>query len=237
MKSEFDLVFEKVKTTSTLYDVINEFSESSNTILNTYVNPYSIQLLNKSIIDRLDNIYVDGITLVWMVNLAYGLNIKRSSFDLTSHANELFELNEISKYQVGLIGGAEDEIETSVNFFKERYPDLKIEFYHSGYFHKDKLDYLLRKLSCCNLIICGLGTPKQEEFMISLKNKFPYGKIIFSCGAFFSQTAKKGEYYHPLVDRLNLRWVQRHIESSEVRRRHLIDYPRFLYKFLKNLLF
>ena len=72
MKSEFDLVFEKVKTTSTLYDVINEFSESSNTILYTYVNPYSIQLLNKSIIDRLDNIYVDGITLVWMVNLAYG---------------------------------------------------------------------------------------------------------------------------------------------------------------------
>ena len=68
---------------------------------------------------------------------------------------------------------------------------LKIEFYHSGYFHKDKLDYLFRKLSCCNLIICGLGTPKQEEFMISLKNKFPYGKIIFSCGAFFHKLQKK----------------------------------------------
>lgn len=235
MKNIFNKIFKKIERTPSLEEITSKISNENKTILSTYVNPYSIQLLDENIINKIDNIYVDGITLVWLLNFTYGFKIKRSSFDLTSHADELFSSSYISNYKVGLIGGTKKEIEDTVTFFSERYPELNIDFYHSGYFEDDDLKHLISKFKNCDFIICGMGTPKQEEFMIFLKHTFPYGKRIFSCGAFFSQTSSKGDYYHPLVDKLNLRWVQRHIESSEVRRRHIIEYPKFLYKFIKNL--
>ena len=236
MKTDFDLIFEKVGSTEELIENISELSSDSETILTTYVNPYSVQLLRRNVIHKLSNIYVDGITLVWLLKFAYGFKIRRASFDLTSHAEELFSFCETTSYKFGMIGGTESEIESSVKFFSNRYPGLKINFFCSGYLDETNNQNLFNNLEGCDFIICGMGTPKQEEFMISLKENFPKGKIIFSCGAFFSQTAQKGEYYHPLINKLNLRWVQRHFDSAEVRRRHLIEYPKFLYKFLKNFL-
>lgn len=236
MKSNFDLIFKKIELTPKLVDIVSKFNHQSETIINTYVNPYSIQLLEKDVINKLSNIFVDGITLVWLLNYTYKFNIQRSSFDLTSHADELFHLSEDLDHNLGLIGGTETEIKSSIEFFLKRYPKLNINFFSSGYIDEKNKPAVINELKDCDFIICGMGTPKQEEFMISLKEAYPVGKIIFSCGAFFTQTAQKGDYYHPLINKLNLRWVQRHFDSSEVRRRHFIEYPKFLYKFFKNLL-
>ena len=165
MKTDFDLILEKVGSTEELIENISELSSDSETILTTYVNPYSVQLLRRNVIHKLSNIYVDGITLVWLLKFAYGFKIRRASFDLTSHAEELFSFCETTSYKFGMIGGTESEIESSVKFFSNRYPGLKINFFCSGYLDETNNQNLFNNLEGCDFIICGMGTPKQEEFM------------------------------------------------------------------------
>ena len=62
MKNIFNKIFEKIEMTPSLEVITSNISNKNKTILSTYVNTYSIQLLDENIINKIDNIYVVGIT-------------------------------------------------------------------------------------------------------------------------------------------------------------------------------
>ncbi|EHR8642243.1 TPA: WecB/TagA/CpsF family glycosyltransferase, partial [Escherichia coli] len=197
----------------------------------SFLNPYSYPLIsrNKKIIKGFDYWFADGLTLCIVTNLFREKSdiIKRGSFDFSSLAGICFDYLQTHSLSVAIIGGSNDEIHQACEYFSIRYPSLKICFKHHGYIDIDKCDHIINELkkSEVQALIVGMGTPKQEEFILKVEKHIISCKLFLTCGGFISQTASSGDYYHPLIKRLGLRWLQRAVLHKHVRRRLLLNYP------------
>ena len=84
-----------------------------------------------------------------------------------------------------------------------------------------------------SILFVGLGFPKQELLLLELNECYsPF--VGYTCGAFISQTSQKKIYYPYLINQLNLRWLYRGLTCQHVRKRLIIDYPKFIFKFLTD---
>lgn len=206
----------------------------------SFVNPFSFPLvLKKEIISDVDFWFADGSLLCFLSNLfrARRDQIDRVSFDFTSIANDVFLHCVEKKFRLAIIGGTEDEAHRAVGYLNTVYPKINITFIRGGFniaSNKEKIFDDIDK-SNCDVVILGLGTPLQETFGIEVKNECKC-KLVFTCGGFISQTSSHGDYYHPFVKRLGLRWLQRAILHDHVRSRLLISYPKFILKYISSQL-
>nr|WP_272674323.1 WecB/TagA/CpsF family glycosyltransferase [Providencia sp. PROV029] len=159
----------------------------------------------------------------------------RASFDFTSIADYVF--SSACKYELSIafIGGSQNEIEKATQYIQKRYVNIKISYYHNGFIHENELENILNTLSKnkTDIVICGMGTPLQEEFLIRIKKAINI-KILITCGGFLTQTSMFGDYYHPIIKKLGLRWLQRAILHKHVRDRLIKVYPEFLLSYLLN---
>lgn len=205
--------------------------------LHTFVNPYSFNIINE--LDEKFNeqffIYSDGIAFVKTYNFFNDVKIKRCSFDFTSLAPVIFEYSIKNNLSVALVGGTDNEIKLASNLLKSKYPMLDICFIHHGYIKGNEID-IINKMDALevDVVIAGLGTPYQEEFISKCNQHMNSLKFAFTCGGFISQISSNENYFHPFFDRLHLRWAQRFFRHSYVRKRMLIDYPRFFIKYTWN---
>lgn len=201
----------------------------------TFVNPYSYYILESSISKEiLDDtfIFADGISLVYIHNVLSDTKINRYSFDFTSLAPIIFEYCIDKNYSIAIVGGGEGEIKNAVEVIKARFPKLNITFFSHGYVNisSGKI-YSSLEASKPDVILSGMGTPLQEQFLLECKKRNLKFKFSFTCGGFISQISDKPDYFNPFLDRLHLRWLQRFIRHSYVRRRMLVDYPKFFLKY------
>ena len=198
----------------------------------TFVNPFSYYVLQKECVDSHFEIFADGILMVKLHNMFSDHKIKRFSFDFTSLANEV--LNHCSKnsFKVALVGGSETEISLAQKVISRRFPKLDT-FAHHGYFRgrEAELRESLKQYQP-DVIICGMGTPLQEKFLLEFSPNLPSLKFGFTCGGFLSQISANENYFHPFFDKLHLRWLQRFFRHGYVRRRLLCDYPVFTIRYI-----
>jgi N-acetylglucosaminyldiphosphoundecaprenol N-acetyl-beta-D-mannosaminyltransferase len=114
------------------------------------------------------------------------------------------------------------------------YPDLQIVYRRAGYFQSesDKLHVcdILKEIKP-DMIILGMGTPAQEEYAVYLSDN-GVSCFIITCGGFFSQTAKKIDYYNPLINKLGLRWLQRLVQEKHMRKCLLVVAPKKIIRYL-----
>lgn len=204
--------------------------------LHTFVNPYSYYVLEESKV-YLDEfkIYSDGILLVEMYNLLHKDKISRYSFDFTSLAPVIFNYAAENNLKVALIGGTSDEIKKAVHLMENKFKKMNISYYHHGYI-KDSFESIIDEIrnSDADIVIAGLGTPMQEEFILECSKGIPNLKFAFTCGGFLSQVSSNENYFHPFFDKLHLRWLQRFFRHSYVRKRVLVDYPKFVLRYMMD---
>ena len=203
----------------------------------SFVNPFSYKLIAEKpiLINEVDYWFVDGILLCYLTNLRREKKIIRASFDLSSVGSTFLKLAEDKSYKIAFVGGAETEINLACNNLKIQFPRLNIVYKHHGYIQKDfEKVYTEINGSGANYLIVGMGTPMQEEFAIGCKKHCTSLSLIFTCGGFLTQTAMKPDYYHPIIKKLGLRWLQRAYLHKHVRSRLLKDYPRFIIRYLLN---
>lgn len=216
-----------------------EKSFSSDGSIVSFVNPFSYSILNNNewIINDVDYWYSDGALLCSLLNISRRDKIHRNSFDFSSVANELFLYATLHNYSISLIGGSLSEIQKASQYLSSRYPDMNIVYFRDGFFDDSEIFEIANAIqkSQADIVISGMGTPRQEEFLIEIHKKVN-AKVLITCGGFFSQTAMRGDYYHPLVKKYGLRWLQRAIMHKHVRDRLLIDYPVFIVRYLSDLL-
>ena len=120
--------------------------------------------------------------------------------------------------------------------YEKAYPRLKIEKTINGYFREDNhIDIAQEVLGIKpDLIIVGLGTPKQERFAILLKSMGFQGSI-YTCGAFITQTAIMGVKYYPtIINNLHLRWFYRIIKEKKLLKRYILLYPLSIWYLLND---
>lgn len=201
--------------------------------LYSFVNAYSYNKLRRfSALRCLNNIYVDGIFAVFIFRML-GFRVRRLSFDMTSLAPIVFNWCIDNDKTISFIGSSNFEINKAVSKFKECYPMLKIPYFHHGYLD----DYELRsnvigslsRVVKPDVVVVGMGTPLQEQFLVDLK-KAGWSGVGFTCGGFLHQTASSGiKYYPTFFDKYNLRWLYRIYDEPKLSSRYLIEYPKFIF--------
>jgi len=223
--------------------ILNKLTENNNdkyiiirnNTLVTFLNPYSYVVLRKMkhIYSKFDGIEIDGIALVFFLQLFHISKKKRNSFDMSSMAGTVFEKAIESDLSIYFIGSTSNQISISVNNISQRFPGLRIVGYRHGYFEnanqrKETIDHIVNLNP--DVVVCGMGVPLQEEFLVDLRDAGWRG-TGYTCGGFFHQSARKLEYYPRLFDKLQLRWLYRMIQEPRLAKRYLLDYPKFVFIF------
>ena len=211
-------------------DIINEIISTPRSI--TFINLHNMQLIEKEteIINNIDFMFIDGILLKWFLEKSKRIKLKRVSFDMTSIAKHLFDFASKLKKTIYFIGGTNIEIEIAVENIQAKYRELNIVGFHSGYFkNKSEENKTIAEIlsKSPQIVIVGMGTPKQEYFLFSLQ-KEGWSGLGFTCGAFIKQTAKNLYYYPKVFDKFNLRWLYRIFDEPKLFGRYFFEYPKVL---------
>lgn len=228
----------KIKNKSYFLNYLSS-KKNGNTKLITFLNPYSYNVLsnNYEYIKEFDSIYADGSLLVLLHNLFNKNKIDRVSFDFSSIATDVLEYANNNSLNIALIGAKQNEIEGATKNLKKMYPNINFIYTRNGYFNNE-LDYEkcfsdLKQIDI-DILIIGMGSPYQEKFAVRVKNEKINIGLVFTCGGFLTQTSIKTDYYHPLVKKFDLRWLQRAIMHKHVRSRLVKEYPLFVVKYIYN---
>jgi exopolysaccharide biosynthesis WecB/TagA/CpsF family protein len=199
--------------------------------LNSFLNPYSYMVARNKldVFREMDNIFIDGGMLQFLMQFLLIKKVSRLSFDFGSIAGDVFNYCVENKKSIYFVGSKNEEINDFYNKIKKRYPNMEMLGFHSGYFSKSEKKIFSDNINSIkpNFIICGMGTPRQEEMLIYLKDNGWEG-TGFTCGGFFHQTAssKGGDYYPVYVNKLNIRWLYRVIDEPKLAVRYFIQYPK-----------
>ena len=216
-------------------NILSEFNVNSPTKIVSFVNPFSYHLLlNSDVTTNVDILFSDGALHTMLhTNFVAKSVFERASFDYSSIASNTFSYAEKNNYKVALIGGTSEEIQKAKTNIIKRYPLIKISYSRNGYFNSEN-EYAecLDNLESTNIVIIGMGTPLQEGLCSKVKEKYSRSKMIFTCGGFLTQTAIKDDYYHPIIKKFGLRWLQRAYMHEHVRKRLINEYPIFIIKYI-----
>ncbi len=205
----------------------------------SFLNPWSYLVMRSDpkILEGMDAIHFDGISLAVLFRLIWKSNITRRSFDMTSLAVPVFQSCVERGLRVALVGSTQENITNATDNILRRFPALNVVRINDGYFSTDeKLDSFCISLAKTNpdVIIVGMGAPRQERFLMKMRS-FGWKGSGYTCGGFFHQTAKRLEYYPKLIDKLNIRWMYRIFDEPKLIRRYLVQYPSFFVLFVLDL--
>lgn len=220
---------------------VNQIFESKGEVY-TYLNPvsYLTALDNKELFGKMDGIFADGGLLVKAIKLVYGKQVTRRSFDMTSMAPELFEYAEAHNKTIYIVASKQEQVETAVVIFHERYPKVKFAGYRNGYFASEEEMAVEVKHICevmPDFLIVGMGALMQEKFLLKVK-KAGFQGVGFTCGGFIHQTSKNEiDYYPAWVDKTNLRFVYRMWKEPHTRKRYLMAGLLFPARFIAERIF
>lgn len=177
----------------------------------TCVNSFSYHIVrrNSDLYDSMDGLFVDGMTMCWLINLLWNRRIPRLSFDMTGMAADLFAYLDSPENtrSVYFIGTKQEILEKTISRFRAEYPDMVIAGYRNGYFEDSHdRDEAIRAIveRDSDFTVVGIGSPLQERFALDLKNA-GYRGVVFTCGGFLHQSARRINYYPEWVDKLKLR--------------------------------
>jgi len=206
----------------------------------TFLNPYSYLIARKNYYlfdEGCDRVFVDGQMLVFFLRV-FGIRVRRYSFDMTSLAAIVFEEAEKLKKSTYFVGSEPGMARLAVSKIKKEYPSLIVSGVRDGFFSSsDELARFNKKLLSLNpdIVIAGMGTPIQEQFLVNLKASGWQGQG-FTCGGFLHQTAKSGvEYYPYWMNKLHLRWLYRMYDEPNLVKRYFYYYPKFIVVFLLDM--
>lgn len=207
----------------------------------SFVNPYSFSLVVKQplyadILNTFDLVLPDGIGIVWAANLLGLGNAVRASFDSTSLGRLVFSVSEKNNLSIAFVGAKPGVAESAVKIILKEYPALIVSFVQDGYgSHSEIVNRIYDKKP--DIIVCGMGAPKQDEFLFDLNSK-KWNGVAFTCGGYFDQLCEGFNYYPALIDKLNLRFLYRiYREPRRLITRYVKNYATFVAYVCKDYFF
>ena len=136
---------------------------------------------------------------------------------------------------IALVGAKPEVLDLAVKNLKDEYNGINIVYSHHGYFDdEDKIKNDLIS-SDPDLVLAALGSPKQEIFLFSLKDKLP-NSVMIGLGGSFDVWAGVVERAPAFYRKLGLEWLYRTIKQPERFKRIFPTLPLFVFKVLKERL-
>ena len=144
-------------------------------------------------------------------------------------SRSLVELASKNSYRIAFLGAKEEVIQKTKENFLKQYPNLNIVYLRNGYFKND--EEIMNEIISSNpqILLVGLGSPKQEEIISKLKTKLNGCTMVGVGGSFdvFSGIVKESpEIYR----KLGLEWLYRTVKQPERFKRIFPTLPIFLIK-------
>lgn len=173
-----------------------------------------------------DGITPDGTGII-MAGRILGTPLKErlTGFDLVQR---LFARSVQEGWSFYLLGTKREVLEEAIMVAKQRFPGIKIAGYHDGYFQDDGpiLEEIQRTQP--DIVLVGLGSPKQEKWIHLHKNDLPPG-LYMGVGGSFDGLAGRIKRAPESWQKLNIEWLYRLIQEPS-RWRRMLALPHFLVK-------
>lgn len=229
----FDIAVSTVKDIDDIIGHIEQKQkEDTGAFLVTFVNPHSWFIRSESpayerILPEFDLVLADGIGVVKATQWVHGQTIGRLSFDGSSLFHPVFDHLNSQCAKLYVVGGVDGVASSAVNRMQALFPEIQYVGVSDGYrSHEDIIRDVLA--SGADIVLCGMGAPRQEQFLWSLKSHGFRG-IGFTCGGFLDQLAESAQYYPAWIDQGNIRWAFRLCkEPRRLWRRYTFQYRPFI---------
>ena len=190
-------------------------------IMNAQKNEAFFDILNNS-----DLNIADGVGVKIALRLQ---GIKQNQIRGIDFSRELIKLASEKNYKIAFLGAKEEVIQKAKENFLNKYPNLNFVYVRNGYFNND--EEIIQEIKAANpqILLVGLGSPKQEELILKLKTQLQGCAMVGIGGSFdvFSGIVKES----PIIWRkLGLEWLYRTVCQPERFKRIFPVLPLFLIK-------
>jgi N-acetylglucosaminyldiphosphoundecaprenol N-acetyl-beta-D-mannosaminyltransferase len=165
----------------------------------------------RSILNASDICTPDGMPVVWAMK-SFGVSGQTRVYGPTLTL-QLCERAAQAGHRIFLYGARESTLEALRSRLTQRFPGLAIVGMISPPFRPltplEDREYILQiRGSGADIVLVGLSTPKQEQWMISHREQLP-GLVLLGVGAAFDFHAGKVEQAPPWMQRSGLEWFFR----------------------------
>jgi len=194
-------------------------------IMNAQKNQDFFNILNNSDLNIADGV---GVRIALKLQ-----NISMKQIRGIDFSRELIKLANDNNLKIGFIGAAEEVIQASKDNFLKQYPNLNIVYLRNGYFNDD--NEIIKEIINAEpqILLVGLGSPKQEEFIVKLKGVLK-GCVMIGVGGSFDVFSGLVNESPKIFQKLGLEWLYRTICQPKRFKRIFPTLPLFLIKCIIN---
>jgi N-acetylglucosaminyldiphosphoundecaprenol N-acetyl-beta-D-mannosaminyltransferase len=196
--------------------IINFYHESIKHKKQGSINYFNIHSLNialtgkleKGIWESFDLTHPDGIG-IWLISKFLKSPLPFSRFNWTDNVYKFLEIAELNKWRIFFLGGKPDIILEAYKLTHKSYKSLVICGYNDGYSPIDDNQFIERINELKpDIIWVGMGTPKQEEWILKHKD-FLSCYVLHAVGDIFSELAKVKVRGPKLFRQFGFEWIFR----------------------------
>ena len=216
---------------------IDEAIKYANTISGQVItiNPEMIENANQNpdfaeIINSAELVIPDGIGVEIGLKIL-GYNVRRIAGIEFSH--RMIEECAKNSQSVALVGAKPQMLEKAKENLEKEISGLYITYAHDGYFSNDEEIINELKIRQPRLVLCALGSPKQEEFIIKAKQVLP-NALFVGVGGSFDVWSGVVERAPEIYQKLGLEWLYRTVKEPKRFKRIFPTLPLFVLKVLRE---
>ncbi|MBE7706797.1 MAG: WecB/TagA/CpsF family glycosyltransferase [Cyanobacteria bacterium SIG30] len=180
----------------------------------------------KEILNKAELTIMDGVGIKIALKLK-GINLENTRGIDFSY--ELLKLADKNNFKVGFLGTDEETLQKAVTNIKKDLKNLNIVYIQNGFFDdEEKIINDIKNVSP-QILLCALGSPKQEFLNYKLKNILT-NCITIGVGGSFDVWAGKVCEAPKIWQKLGLEWLYRTIKQPERFKRIFPTLPIFLFR-------
>ena len=131
--------------------------------------------------------------------------------------------------KLALLGAKDEVISTLVDKLKHEFKNINIVFSQNGYYEDENVLLQNIKDSHPHVLLCALGSPKQEFLIYRLKEMLQ-GCVMIGVGGSFDVFAGFVKRAPAIWQKLGLEWLYRVIRQPERFKRIFPTLPIFLFQ-------
>ncbi|WP_168432889.1 WecB/TagA/CpsF family glycosyltransferase [Pontiella sulfatireligans] len=185
-----------------------------------------------SILNASEIVFCDGFGVklgAWMMGKKLGQRMTPPDW-----IDELFLLCAEKGYSVFFVGDTKEVVERFAGQVQQRHPELKIAGWHHGFFecHGSESDGVVDMVSDsgADIIITGMGMPRQELWAWEAKSKVNKG-VFIATGALFRWYTGIEQRAQKWVTDCGLEWLARLVTHPRTLfQRYVVGIPLFFFR-------
>ncbi len=182
------------------------------------------------IINNAELVIPDGIGVELGLKIL-GHNVHRIAGIEFSH--KMIEITSVNSQSLALIGARPEVVQKAKEKIQQEFPDLYITYVKDGYFEDDESVLNDIKIRQPRLVLCALGSPRQEEFIYKAKKLLP-DSLFIGVGGSFDVWSGCVQRAPEIYQKIGLEWLYRTVKEPKRFKRIFPTLPLFVLQVLKE---